>query len=651
MHIPHPASRTCLIGILVFCCLLQQRAEGQQDPYVLNGAATQNSCNCYTLTPQQFFEAGSVWNKNKIDLTQSFDYHFNVFLGCNSGTNGADGIVFALQPISTSEGTTGEGMGFGGIAPSLGVTIDTYQNTDDNDPPYDHITFQANGDVNHADANNNLAGPIQALANSPDIKDCAWHVLEVQWNAATMTLSASMDGIPRLTLTQNIVQTIFQGNSLVYWGFTGSTGGSDDLQQFCTSLNAHYTFTAGQDFCENVPITFTDSSTSFGSIVTWNWNFGDGTGSTLQNPPPHVYPVPAVYPVQEIVEGNNGCADTSSTNIIIGSYPVASFSVNSACTGQPLVLVNSSRDTVGAFAQWTWTLNTGQVFTDSLPSIILNTPGPYTLQLSTVSAEGCASNTASGGFTVGTTPQVSFQGDSVCAGVPLPLTGINDNNTPIRQWNWALGDSIIGFAQSIRPIFTTADTLTVLLWAVSPQGCISDTVSQPIEVQATHAFAGDDTAVAMGYPIQLQATGGIFYTWSPPTYLNNPDIADPIATPTQDILYTVTASSTAGCTSTASILIKVYKGPAIYVPTAFTPNGDGINDLLKIVAPGVSRLTYFRIFDRWGMEVFHTTSLDAAWDGTVSGHPVPEGVYVWMIQGIDFQGGTLTQRGTVTLLR
>jgi gliding motility-associated-like protein len=640
------------MGALAFCCLLQQKALGQVDPYVLNGSATQNSCNCYTLTPDQYTQSGSVWNKNKIDLTQSFDYHFNVFLGCNTGTNGADGIAFVLQPISTSIGTTGEGLGFGGVAPSLGVTIDTYQNSPDDDPPYDHIAFQANGDVNHADANN-LAGPVQALVDNPDIKDCAWHVLEVQWNAASMTLSASIDGVLRLTMTKDIVQTIFQGNGLVFWGFTAATGGSDNLQQFCTSLNAHYTFAPKQQFCENVPITFTDSSTSFGSIVSYTWNFGDGTGSILQNPPPHVYPVPAVYPIQEVVVGNNGCADTNTTNIIIGSYPVAAFSVNGACTGQPLALVNSSTDSVGAFAQWTWTLNGAgtQTFTDSLPSIILNTTGAYTLQLSAISAEGCASNTASGAFTVTTTPQVSFLGDSVCAGAPLTLTGINGNNTPIHQWYWKLGASILDSTQSIQHIFTTADTLTALLWAVSPQGCVSDTVSQPIEIQATHAFAGDDTAVALGYTIQLQASGGTSYSWSPAAYLSNPDIANPIATLPEDTRYTLTAYSTAGCTSTASILIKVYKGPAIYVPGAFTPNGDGANDVLKIVAPGIRQLTYFRIFDRWGMEVFHTTSVNATWDGTVSGQAVPSGVYVWMIQGIDLQGGALTQRGTVLLLR
>src|SRR5829696_5365370 len=75
--------------------------------YILNGAATQNSCNCYTLTPAAFTQSGSVWNSVKINLTNAFDFHFNVYLGCQDA-NGADGIVFMLQPISTSIGSTGE---------------------------------------------------------------------------------------------------------------------------------------------------------------------------------------------------------------------------------------------------------------------------------------------------------------------------------------------------------------------------------------------------------------------------------------------------------------------------------------------------------------------------------------------------------------
>lgn len=622
----------------------------QANPYVMHGSAVQNTCNCYTLTPQEFNQGGQVWNKNEIDLTQSFDYHFNVFLGCQTGTAGADGIAFVLQPINTSQGSTGGGMGFEGIDPSLGVTIDTYQNPVDDDPSYDHIAFQANGDVNHADANN-LAGPVQALVNNPSIKDCSWHVLEVKWDAAATTLTASIDGALRLTLTKDLVATIFGGNPQVFWGFTASTGGSDNLQQFCTSLNAGHSFPSNQTYCEGVPITFRDSSTSFGSIVNWYWDFGDGDTSMRQNPPPHVYPKAGEYTVRENVLGNNGClSDTNKTVLTIGTYPVADFIVGDGCTGQDLPLVNSSYDTIGRFADWTWALSTGQTFTDSLPSIIPAQPGNYTLSLSTVSAEGCASNTFTLPFTVNATPAVTFNEDSVCVSATLVLSGTATAAAPIRQWYWQLGPDLDS-GQTVTRVYPNETTFMAGLWAVSPEGCYSDTIQRSIAVQASHAYAGRDTAVALGYPIQLQGSGGATYVWTPSAGLSDPDIADPTATLTEDTRFTLTAYTTAGCASSATILVKVYKGPAIYVPSAFTPNGDGANDVLRIVAPGIRSINYFGIYDRWGRQVYRTTDLQSTWDGNVSGAPVPSGTYVYTISAIDMTGRTMTQRGTILIIR
>jgi hypothetical protein len=85
------------------------------------------------LTPETNFVAGSIWNGTKISLLQSFDVVARVYLGCKD-VNGADGMVFGFQPISTSIGTAGGGMGFANIVPSIGIEIDTYQNTDFGDP-------------------------------------------------------------------------------------------------------------------------------------------------------------------------------------------------------------------------------------------------------------------------------------------------------------------------------------------------------------------------------------------------------------------------------------------------------------------------------------------------------------------------------------
>src|SRR5689334_16081277 len=203
--------------------------------YHTNGSAYSENCNCYTLTDAVATQSGSVWNKIKINLNQSFDYKFNVNLG-SKDADGADGMVFVLQNISVNIGTTGEGLGFSGVKPSIGVLIDTWQNANQNDPAYDHISINRDGDVNHSSANN-LAGPVRALSNSDNIEDGQFHVLRIIWDATTKNLSAQVDGVDRVQTTIDLVGQVFNNDPEVFWGFTAATGGSTNHQRFCTSLN------------------------------------------------------------------------------------------------------------------------------------------------------------------------------------------------------------------------------------------------------------------------------------------------------------------------------------------------------------------------------------------------------------------------------
>ncbi|TBR18218.1 MAG: hypothetical protein EPO57_07900, partial [Chitinophagaceae bacterium] len=184
--------------------------------YIINGSAIQNSCNCYTLTVAQNNLGGSVWQANKINLSNSFDFTFNVYLGCADAT-GADGIVFILQPLSTSLGISGGGMGFGGVSPSIGIALDTWQNTDYNDPVFDHVSIQSNGNSVHGA---DLAGPVQTSAINVNIEDCQWHLFRVSWNSTTHWLRAYFDDSLRVEAQVNLVTSIFNNDPWVYWGFS-----------------------------------------------------------------------------------------------------------------------------------------------------------------------------------------------------------------------------------------------------------------------------------------------------------------------------------------------------------------------------------------------------------------------------------------------
>jgi gliding motility-associated-like protein len=376
-------------GILFFLLILSQKQYAQ---YTVNNNAAQIACNEYRLTNAANAQSGSVWNNTKINLTQSFDFVFSVFLG-NNDSPGADGMAFVLQPISTSVGTSGGGLGFQNINPSVGITIDTYQNGVDNDPAFDHIAMQLNGNINH-NSINNIAGPVTAINGSNNIEDGVWHLFRVVWDAPTTTYTAYIDGNLRLTAVKNFVTDIFAGDPLVYWGFTASTGGENNYQAFKTVLAPSYTFNAAQKKCVNEPITFTNTTVSFSPIVNVFWNFGDGTPVDLSISPVHTYTVAGDYIVTQRVIGLDGCEQTNTQPIRIGTKPIAGFSNDKNCNLTAINFTDTSTTLVGTINNWFWDFdNGGLTSTQQNPSTTYSVAGPKAIKLVVKSIEGCLSDT------------------------------------------------------------------------------------------------------------------------------------------------------------------------------------------------------------------------------------------------------------------
>jgi len=641
-----------LLAALVVLIQGTALAQGPVNPYFMNGSASQDNCSCYTLTQDQFNQHGSVWNVNKIDLTQPIDFKFSVYLGARDA-DGADGIAFVLQPISTQIGTAGGGIGFQGVQPSIGIVLDTWQNTDLNDPIYDHISITANGDLNHATANN-LNGPVQILEGRDNAEDGQWHLLYVKWDPATKILSAAMDDKPRVAITKDLVTDIFAGDPMVFWGFTASTGGARNQQRFCTALNPGFKSMDNQETCFGKPVQFRDSSNSFSKIVSWYWDLGDGTTSTLQDPPPHTYAAPGYYDVKMVIQGNNGCtSDTSILKVTIGTYPFAKigYAPQPYCEGDALSLIDSSGVQYGTVNNWTWTTSAGTFNTQNptLANGLSNTTETVSLLVRT--KEGCISSPVNRTFSVLPRPRVDFSANNACVGDAVNITAFDQNPAaPIGQWVWDLGDGRKDSSgASISTRYGTGNDYDIILKATGVNGCAAKLVVHPVSIWQTNAYAGRDTIIATGQPLQLQGSGGVLYQWSPSTFLSDPTLADPIALPDQDMRYVLTAYTPAGCPSMDTILVKVFKGPAIYVPTAFTPNGDGRNDILHVIPIGV-QLEFFRIYDRWGKLVFNTKDPKKGWDGYANGKMLP-GNYAWTVQGRDFNGNIITKTGLLTLIR
>ncbi len=471
-----------VVTLFYLTCLLSPFLYSQ---YILNGSAVQNSCNCYTLTPALNFQGGSVWQSNKINLNNSFDFRFKVFLGCTDA-NGADGIVFMLQPISTNLGISGGGMGFGGVTPSIGIALDTWQNTENNDPVFDHISIQKNGIVSHGA---DLAGPIQASTINSNIEDCQWHEIRITWDATSHWITTYFDDSLRLTAQVNMVAAIFNNDPWVFWGFSAATGGANNLQQFCTALNSNFTTGfSNNTTCLGSSIIFTDSSTSFTTIQSFYWDFGDGTTSTLQNPPPHFYSNPGNYIVKHAITGIDGCvSDTMFKTVTIGAIPVADFLVFDTCAGKPARIMEQSTSSLGNITQWIWLLDGVSFSTVQQPILPILTVGNHQLKLVVTSIYGCISDTSIKNFQVKPIPIINIVTNSTgCSNQIQSFNGQQtDILTTIQQWYWNFGDAGTSSVQNPTHTYATNGNYTVQLFAIASNGCSSDTMQQSIAINAT----------------------------------------------------------------------------------------------------------------------------------------------------------------------
>lgn len=222
--------------------------------------------------------------------------------------------------------------------------------------------------------------------------------------------------------------------------------------------------------------------------------------------------------------------------------------------------------------------------------------------------------------------------------------------------SWTPVNSLIN-PNSIQPIAGPSKTTNYIMTVSDTLGCPKtgrDTLLVVV-IPPVIANAGRDTTALPGQSIQLIATGGQTYIWSPETFLNNPSIYNPVATIGQgvdSIRYIVRVYNGQFCYAEDDVVIRVYKtGPDILVPSAFTPNGDGKNDILRPIPLGISKLHFFNVYNRWGQLLFTTSELGKGWDGNYGGTAQPAATYVFSAEGTDYLGKIVFRKGTSVLIR
>lgn len=161
----------------------------------------------------------------------------------------------------------------------------------------------------------------------------------------------------------------------------------------------------------------------------------------------------------------------------------------------------------------------------------------------------------------------------------------------------------------------------------------------------------NDTTIKYGQSIQLLASGAYLYSWSPLSSITHPNLANPHVAPTEPTTFYVWGLADDGCRNIDSVYINIDYRDNLFVPSAFTPNGDGKNDVFRVSNITFQKLQEFRVFNRWGQEIYSTTDPERGWDGSWKGVPQDMGVYQYLIKVAYPDGYIETYKGDVTLIR
>lgn len=251
---------------------------------------------------------------------------------------------------------------------------------------------------------------------------------------------------------------------------------------------------------------------------------------------------------------------------------------------------------------------------------------------------------------------ISASADSICAGatVIFNATPVNASPNPVYQWtvnNTNVGDHSPTFSSNN---LSNGDQVSCLLTIIN--SCVSLNVKSNILSMTINSpviqISPQDTLINVGAQLQLNGiiSGNVnSFQWTPADKLANPTSLSPTTIPLMDnTTYTLTAANDDGCTASKSVIVKIAK--PFYVPNAFTPNGDGKNDVFRI-PPGISlKLKEFAIYDQWGTKVFSTENISKGWDGTFSGKKQAAGVYVYIIKATN-EKGRIVLKGSFLLIR
>lgn len=383
------------------------------------------------------------------------------------------------------------------------------------------------------------------------------------------------------------------------------------------------------------------------------WDLGDGNTSVL-NEPFHTYTMAGTYTVQLVAENVNGCTDTMNTSVVAHPLPTSAFTLSMLETCDTLVNVQILNASQGA-SGFAWDFGNGTTSTENQPVITYADPGTYTIELTTTNQYGCEA-TSFASFIQHPAPVALFtvSPQPGCEGYPVEFLNASLNSTTFL---WDLGDGTLTTATFPLHTYEASGTYTTQLVAYGAGGC-TDTLVVPggvvIHPRPSAAFT-TDTLESIPHALQFRnlSEGAVSFSWDFDDGEGSTAINPLHVFPADGGGYTVclVGVNEFNCPDTVCSFINLPGAPDIFVPNAFTPNGDTRNDLFLPILNGFIGWNYrLLIFDRWGLPAFDTRDRNEGWDGTRNGTESPVDVYVWKVI-VERDGDARDFVGHVSLVR
>ena len=410
--------------------------------------------------------------------------------------------------------------------------------------------------------------------------------------------------------------------------------------------------------CAPLTVNFTNLSNNG---LTYLWNFGDGTTVTTYSPT-HTFVAAGVYTVTLSAANSNACFRTNDTAYLVikvGTNSITPGFTNTlidSCGPYSAAFTNTSVDTFGT-PSYQWWFGDGGAYTGTTPpAYTYADTGTYTITLVMTDTAACKSPD-----TISHT--VSFSSlrvtanfsvpDSICLGSTFTPTVTLAN---VNSTTWTYGDGQSSTGTDPSHLYGVVGTYTITLVALNVGGCGGgDTVTEYIKVLPvpTANFSYSPTSPIANVPTTFTnlSENATRYMWDFGDNITSTEV-NPVHQYDKTGIYKacLTAYNNSNCPSVLCREAPADVEPLIGIPSAFSPNGDGENDILYVRGAAIATLD-LKIFNRWGQLVFETNSQQIGWDGKFNGEPQPIDAYAYVLHASFIDGTTKLLKGNITLLR